>query len=236
MTTSPPTPARSALGPVGTTVGEHIARLQHGYRNDRSEAVAALARLRRGIGKHAGELPDLWGLTGAEPLYEQQQAGALPAERIEQAEEAAYTAVTLWALHQQSQRILPMHQSGGPELGAAVRRLITDPERGEPVRKRFVRVGTATSLPILAQRLREIILLLRAEDIPLDYGRLADQLYRWQQPGGPEEVRSFWGRAYHASRSAAAGSPDGNPDPDSSPAGTDMPDSGTATTPLKDAQ
>ena len=206
MTTSPPASAqrRAPLGLVGTTVSEHITVLQNGYLNDRSDAVATLARLRRGIGKPANATPELWGLTGTEPLYTRHDDGALSEQQILRAEGAAHAALTLWALHQQSQRPHRMHVPGGLELGAAVRRLMPGPDLDEPTRKRFVRAGTASSLTILAQRLRELVLLLRGEAIPLDYGLLAQQLYRWQQPGGPEQVRRSWGRSFHASRTPTA--------------------------------
>ncbi|OMI37902.1 type I-E CRISPR-associated protein Cse2/CasB [Streptomyces sparsogenes] len=204
MTTSHEAPSalpaqrRKPLGPVGTTVAAHIQRLQQGYRQDRPDAVATLARIRRGAGKSAGALPDLWGLTGTEQLY----AGITdwPETRTTQAEEAVHIAVTLWALHQQSHRGADMHVPAGPELGSAVRRLMPDGELDEPIRKRFVRAGTASSVDILAQRLRELVLLLRRGAIPLDYGLLSDQLFRWQQPEGQAEIHRSWGRSFHAYR------------------------------------
>ncbi|MGI5528642.1 type I-E CRISPR-associated protein Cse2/CasB [Streptomyces syringium] len=192
---------RPTLGLVGATVSEHINVLQRGYLADRADAVAALARMRRGVGKPYGTMPELWGLTGMEALYE---VRTLSEERTIRAEEAAHTALTLWALHQQSHRQNRMHQADGPELGAAVRRLMPGTELDEPTRKRFVRAGTASSLPILAQRLRDIVLLLRRDGIPLDYGLLADQLEQWQQPGGLDRVRRSWGRSFHAYRPQAA--------------------------------
>lgn len=193
---------RPTLGLVGATVSEHINVLQRGYLDDRADAVAALARMRRGVGKPYGTMPELWGLTGMEALYE---VRTLSEERTVRAEEAAHTALTLWALHQQSHRQNRMHQTDGPELGAAVRRLMPGSELDEPTRKRFVRAGTASSLPILAQRLRDIVLLLRRDGIPLDYGLLADQLEQWQQPGGLDRVRRSWGRSFHAYRPQAVG-------------------------------
>jgi CRISPR system Cascade subunit CasB len=149
------------------------------------------------------------------------------------AEEALHLAVTLWALHQQSHREADMHR-GGLGLGRAVRVLMIpssgnaqsaletrrgvdggtakiEPELNEPLRRRFVRVGTASSLDMLAQRLREIILLLRKDAIPLDYGLLADQLYRWQRPALSAEVRREWGRDFHLAGTARGkGTPEGD--------------------------
>jgi CRISPR system Cascade subunit CasB len=200
------------LGPVGASVTKHIDQLQRGYRQDRPDAVAALARIRRGAGKPPGQTPDLWGLTGTELLY-----AAAPdwgeSARMIRAENAMHVAVTLWALHQQSHREADMHQTGGAELGGAVRRLMPDGDIDEPIRKRFVRAATASSLDVLAQRLREIVLLLRANAIPLDYGVLAERLFQWQQPGGQAQVHRTWGRSFHSYRPKPA-------------AGTDTPDTG----------
>jgi CRISPR system Cascade subunit CasB len=115
------------------------------------------------------------------------------------AEAALFLAVTLYALHQQSRPEQRMHRSG-VELGAAVRRLMPGGALDEPIRRRFVRVGTAGTRQILAYRLREIITLLRGQSIPLDYALLAQQLYRAQSPDGMRQVRQRWGRSFHAYR------------------------------------
>lgn len=195
-----PARSRPAPGPVGTLAGQEISRLHHGYLDDRPDAVAALARLRRAAGKDGASVPDLWGLVDLAPLYEDASL------RHDAAAAAVDTALALWALHQQS-RPTGMHRPGGDELGGAVRRLMSGNEIDEPIRKRFVRAGTAPTLPLLATRLRDITVLLRREDLALDYALLADQLYRWQQPGGPENVRRSWGRSFHAAYRTAPTDP-----------------------------
>ncbi|MGW3488748.1 type I-E CRISPR-associated protein Cse2/CasB [Streptomyces sp. NPDC001054] len=201
MTSSPPATSAGArpaprLSPVGSAVHQHIKVLQSRYLRDESDAVAALARLRRGVGRAPGEVPDLWGLTGTEPLYERYAQGAFSEEEFLRAEEAAHTAVTLWSLHQQSHHVSRMHRRPGPELGTAVRRLTPGGAIDESARRRFVRAGTAATPVVLATRLRELVLLLRREEIPLDYGLLADQLHQWTLPGGAQGVRRSWGRSY----------------------------------------
>lgn len=228
-TTSPePTPATyrtRGRDAVGTAADRFIRKQQRGYREDHPSAVSTLARLRRGAGRPALVVQDLWGLTGTEELAlvlaerPDDWPGTLDHER---AEEALHLTVTLWALHQQSHREVDMHVTGRG-LGQAVRALMTpgaakadqkadqaretkgggggattpEPELNEPLRRRFVRVGTAGSLDVLAQRLREIVLLLRRDAVPLDYGLLADQLYRWQEPIFTAAVRREWGRDFH---------------------------------------
>ncbi|GAB3108623.1 hypothetical protein GCM10027160_06820 [Streptomyces calidiresistens] len=167
----------------------------------------------------------------------------------EREEEAVHLAVTLWALHQQSLRDEPMHVSGWP-LGRSVRRLAhgksgtrdrsepSDAEKepgddkradSEPVeeisptiRKRFVRIGTSTDIETLGVRLREMVLLLRASRIPLDYGLLADQLHLWQNENRRDEVRRAWGREFHF---AYGGTEPGSEEGDgASPLDEDLPD------------
>ncbi|MFJ1652373.1 type I-E CRISPR-associated protein Cse2/CasB [Streptomyces sp. NPDC088337] len=198
IVTAPVTPRER----VARLAAGHIAALQRGYLDDQSHAVAALARLRRGAGREAGQLPDLWALIDTGPLHETPHGARPLSEReLVRAEDALHVALTLYALHQQSRRS-GMYQADRPDrrrgLGAAVRRMMKPGEIDEPVHKRLVRAGTAPDLTVLAQRLRDIVVLLRREDIQLDHALLAGQLYTWQWPGGADTVRREWGRSFHA--------------------------------------
>ncbi|SEG93899.1 CRISPR system Cascade subunit CasB [Thermomonospora echinospora] len=196
MTMASPARPRSVMELVGDVVEKRVAELQRGYLDDQSAAVAALAQLRRGAGKLPQDMPELWGVTGVELLFQDQ---ALPDREASRAEAALFLAVTLYALHQQSRSDQRMHKAG-IELGEAVRRLMSGGDIDEPIRRRFVRVGAATTPEVLAYRLREIVSLLRREAIPLDYARLARRLYQAQVPGGMQQVRQIWGRSFHAYR------------------------------------
>ena len=198
-TTALPTPRKR----VEELAGARIAVYQRGYLADESYAVAALARLRRGAGQKPERLPDLWNLVDTSPLHVPPEGTReLSEPELERAENALHTALTLWALHQQSRRDAGMHEQesrGRPRgLGAAVRRMMKPDEIDDSLRKRLVRAGTASDLLVLAQRLRDIVLLLRREQFPLDYALLAGQLYTWQWPDGPDRVRREWGRSFHA--------------------------------------
>ncbi|MEV8034783.1 type I-E CRISPR-associated protein Cse2/CasB [Streptomyces sp. NPDC086182] len=218
------TTTTTAAPTVRTRVAElaaaQITGWQEGYLNDRPTAVAALARLRRGAGRAAADLPDLWTLIDTSPLHTRVEGvRPLGEEELVRAENAVHVALTLWALHQQS-RGSRMHRPHAPRrpagLGAAARRLMPPGGIDEPVRKRLVRAGTAADLTTLSQRLRELVVLLRRADIPLDYGLLAGQLYAWQRPGGDGAVRREWGRSFHAWQETDANPPRENTDDDTS--------------------
>ncbi|MEU5002052.1 type I-E CRISPR-associated protein Cse2/CasB [Streptomyces sp. NPDC021622] len=207
MTTQ--TSSRAPLGSVGALVDDQIRRLQQGYLADRSAAVATLARLRRGAGRAPMAVPDLWGLIDLSELSADPQLAGEDAQV--RAQNAAYAALTLWALHQQS-RQKPMHRRDGLGLGGAVRRLMPGNDIDEPVRKRFVRAGAAPTWDALTVRLREVVTLLRREEITLDYALLADQLHTWQHPHRRAAVRDAWGRSFHAYRPQTAAAPVGTGD------------------------
>lgn len=160
----------------------------------------------------------------AEPLSYRERVRREAQEERE--DRAVHLAVTLWALHQQSLREEPMYVPDWT-LGRAARRLsegkagtrdrvgdensgpddaaeegmrpkaVPDTDLSPAVRKRFVRIGGSTDFDTLGVRLRELVLLLRSARIPLDYGRLADQLDRWQQAAYQADVRREWGRGFH---------------------------------------
>ncbi len=188
------------LKAVGAMVDEQVRRLQAGYLQDRSDAVATLAKLRRGAGKTIEEAPELVGLTVDHRFYE---TFDMHGPRTSDAEAAVHEALTLYALHQQSKRDRSMHRLGR-DLGGAVRRLMPFGDIDEPLRKRFVQAQTANSPETRIDRLRGIVNLLRTQDIPLDYGLLADQLYDARTRAGVERVRRSWGRGFQAYRPSKA--------------------------------
>jgi CRISPR system Cascade subunit CasB len=182
--------ARPPLRAVGRFVHARVTQLQHGYLQRRPAAVAALAQLRRGVGKPVGAIADLWQLT--------LEGVPLPPRYGEEAtinERAAHTALTLYALHQQS-RSEPMHRSG-QSIGAAARILARRTTSLEATRRRFEALGTASSFEEVAHHARGLISQFRTHGIPLDYGRFADQLVGLLHPASADRVRLSWGRDFH---------------------------------------
>jgi len=191
-------------------LGEHVARtigaLQARVLSSapQPEAVSALARLRRGIGRMPGfdftlerylQVPD--HLLGYRPADDAEAADS---------EHAVHDAVTLYALHQQS-RQEPMHL-GGRGLGHALAELSRKSTGPEGVRRRFAALGTASTYHESIYHLRGLITMLRGHQIPLDYGLLADDLQTLRRPTGRPQVQAIWGREFYRARPDSTDAPD----------------------------
>ena len=152
-----------------------------------------------GIGHAPGELPDLWG-----GLLQGMPASFYGTNGPSHEEWAVYLALTLYALHQQSNDTVCVSQLGCT-LGRAVRRLAEQTVASgqdwteSSVLRRFNALATADSMPEVSHHLRGMIQLLRREGIPLDYPQLAEDLYQYQFVDGAPNVRLRWGRDLYAS-------------------------------------
>ena len=159
-----------------------------------------LAQLRRGIGHAPGEIPALWGGFLAE-MPEEFQGD----ETASHEEWAIYLSLTYYALHQQGNEEKMSRE--GYTLGKAVRELAernTSPQDWESssVLRRFNALATAKDIHEISHHLRGLIQLLRSAkggSIPLDYPRLAGELYGLQcdKPGLehiPADIKLQWGQ------------------------------------------
>lgn len=185
-------PASSrSLGKLGHALDWRISRLQVEYLRGSPAARADLAKLRRGLGKPAGSVPEIWELTiGVVP-------GSLTWSRDEPsvAEQATHAALTLYALHQQSQSA-PAHVPG-TSFGQAVGRLrFSDARSEEAVTRRFMAVATAETIDEVLIHARGLITQLRGEQ-GLDYARFANDLFGLLTPATAQSVRLAWGRAFY---------------------------------------
>lgn len=189
---------RPRLGEVGTLVYSRVSRLAATQAT--SGTTAILARLRRAVGKPPGWDPDLWELTLSDV------PGRVVSDAPTNQERAVHTALTLYAVHQQS-RPEPMHVRGHG-LGRAVRSLASATQAESAVRRRFDAAATATTFEEAVHHLRGLITQLRAHRVPLDYGQLADDLHQLQDPRRADAVRLRWGRQYYRiDRDSASGAP-----------------------------
>ena len=114
---------------------------------------------------------------------------------------AVNDALVLFAHHQQSQS-QPMHR-GGVRLGTAVGRLArargVDNKFDESTLRRFQAAALAQTHDARVLLLRHLVSMMRSTDfpIPLDYGWLAADLYRFQFRASAHKVRLAWGRSLH---------------------------------------
>nr|WP_249368940.1 MULTISPECIES: type I-E CRISPR-associated protein Cse2/CasB [unclassified Actinomyces] len=147
-----------------------------------------MAALRAAAAKAPGQSPEIWHLTSVPGT---DGAGDEPTRE----EWAVHTAMTLYAVHQQS-RTERMFQPGRG-LGHAARQLIGSPDDENPsARTRFNALVTSTTVAELRHHLRSLVSQLRSKSITLDYAMLADDLVLFQDPGRAKDVRLRWSRQY----------------------------------------
>jgi CRISPR system Cascade subunit CasB len=199
---------RRPLRAIGHVVDSRVAALQERYRRNTSGGVSDLAALRRAATESPGADPRVWELTLA-GLPVEPGAGDEPTDT----ERAVHAAMTLYAVHQQSQAA-PMHR-GGYGMGRSVRLLGERTNAKDAVRRRFEALGTAATFAELMQHSRGLVRQLRSAAIPLDYGQFADDLVALQSPAGADGVRLRWGRDYHRARPADQPEESITPRPDS---------------------
>ncbi|MFT4135342.1 type I-E CRISPR-associated protein Cse2/CasB [Microbacterium sp.] len=184
-------------------VEERVSALQRLYRANSSAGVAALARLRRGVGKQPTDDLELFGLAVPEDdtttarLHDPQWL--LPDDETTEEERAAFAAITLYAVHQQSRRETSLHREGY-SFGRSARLLGKHSNASNAVRARFAAVGTATTWDETLYHARGLIQQFRQHSIPLDYGRFARDLFDLQHPSRADRVRLRWGRDFYRVR------------------------------------
>lgn len=160
---------------------------------DLGSSKAQLAQLRRGVGKRPGELPELWGIFLRNMPEELMGKEGRPSY----AEWAIYTALTLFALHQQGHSE-PMHAEGEENrLGRAVKKLAHGEEEEENVRRKFSIAARSDDMEELSYHLKTLVRMLGSNDIKLDYEDLAKDLYRFQFENDADQVRLKWGQDFY---------------------------------------
>lgn len=186
--------AQTVQEQVKNQVRQKIKQLQDLPEHPRK---AALANLRRGVGRVPGDLPELWGSFLLGMPQELQSTSGEPTR----AEWSIYLALTLYAMHQQGNELPEKSMNKeGVKFGSAVHRLVDPEDQPEKngVFRRFNALATASSIREVSQHLRGMIQLLRANDIPLDYPQLAADLYNLQFPDSSARVRLRWGQDYYS--------------------------------------
>lgn len=189
---------RPRLRTAGSLVDQRLGGgdgLQARILRDESGARGSLAALRRAASKAPGEVPETWSLTEVPANDQTGPLGDSPTWN----EIAVHTAITLYAVHQQS-RTTGMFRPG-VGLGGAARKLIGPADQENPsARARFNALVTSTTLAELQHHLRTFVSLLRSQDIGLDHAMLADDIVDFQRPGCAKRVRLRWARQYSFTR------------------------------------
>ncbi|HEY57655.1 MAG TPA: type I-E CRISPR-associated protein Cse2/CasB [Anaerolineae bacterium] len=144
---------------------------------------AALAALRRGLGRPPGTAPEMF------PYVVPQ----LPAHVHPNEEAAYYTLAALFALH-------PSHTNQG-NLGDHLARAANQGNR-EAVERRFVALLSAHP-DDLPEYLRQTVSFLKAQEVPINWDALFYALRYWEHPEHGDRIRRDWARAFWAEQSAA---------------------------------
>lgn len=154
---------------------------------------AELAVLRRGVGQEPGTVPEMWRFHHVTVSDSVADTG-VPSARLA----AEHTSLTLFAVHQQSQR-KTMHQEG-TGLGTALKLLRQSEQyknNPDALNARVNALATSGDVTELAHHLRGLITLLRGIGQPLDYTRLFYDVLGWHTPEGQARVRRRWGAQYY---------------------------------------
>lgn len=183
---------------IGKLVDTRIHRLHNGLAADQGSTKAAMASLRNALYAPPGSRPQLWELT-AVPIPKDGRVG----DGATWEEIALHLAMCLYARHQQSVSAF-MHMPG-VGLGEAVKRaeIATNAtaseenaDRQSAARRYFNAAATAVSVNELSRHLAGLVSLLRQSQVGLDYRMLAEDMYQFQLPGGPNAVRLRWARQH----------------------------------------
>ena len=141
----------------------------------------AMAALRRSLGFEPGAYP---------PAYPVVERFAAQGPESESQRQALYLCAGLFALH-------PLHASGRPLAGALGQAM---QQRGsDSIEKRFIAL-LASEPESLPNHLRQVISLLAADQLPIDYAELLADLGRLLQRWNEEQrdrVRQRWARAFY---------------------------------------
>ena len=174
------------------------------------------------LSKDKGKMPILRRGTGKNPCFDFKLLGMiledLPedlmslSDELSYAEWAIYIALTLFAWHQQGHDPDSncMHQSCRDQetnvlkkekrLGGAIAQLIHDENDFKRITNRFIILASSNDMEGLSHYLRQMIGLLRQNDIPLDYVDLAEDLYQFQRQELKYNVKLKWGQDFYRIR------------------------------------
>ncbi|GAB3620818.1 hypothetical protein GCM10027417_20790 [Glutamicibacter endophyticus] len=183
---------------LASIVGASVMAMQGRLLNDVPSARGLAATLRRGVGRLPQEAPEVWSAVTEEILRDFPEKW-LRTDAPSPQELAAYTALVHWASHQQSIR-KPMHVHSDDyrrDFGRAAGELAARRSL-ETVKRRFDALMLSRTAGSRLQHIRSLTQLLRSEEIPLDYGVLAQDLTDLSYPASRGNVLLRWGRSFNS--------------------------------------
>lgn len=153
-----------------------------------------LAALRKGLGRQAGTVPEMWPFMVAKLpdhwLMSYSDDWDPPPALV-----AEHSTLALYGRHQQS-LAKPAH-APGIGLGDAVLNLKrSDRFSAEALDRRFSAAITSFEVSELVNHLRGLLAQLKDGAQALDYGELIRDLFSWQSPGRVHSVRRRWALQY----------------------------------------
>lgn len=181
---------------TGKKLKEYVIRKIMRLHEDKNEARVKtnLSIMRRGLGKHPGDMPDIWMLffDGFPEEFMGEDGEATKEEW------AAYQALALFSLSQQGKDIRSqlMHEEG-IGIGTAIRHIAKNDDELEAVRRRFNIILTSGDIIELSHYLRGMVQLLRSKDIKMDYGEMAKDMFYYQFESSRSSIRLKWGQDFY---------------------------------------
>lgn len=163
---------------------------------------AFLAKIRNSVDKDLLHNIDLLSCIFSSVSYDSEESDG----ELSDKEQAIFTALQLYAIHQQSSYKSVMKIGGDYDekqkykdnIGDALSTLRS--EESESIDKRFNTMIVSTDFKRLVYHLRQMIKILKSKsDAKVDYAKLAEDLY-WFMNGKKDGVRLSWARSYYKYR------------------------------------
>lgn len=176
---------------VAASAAKAIGRL-----DPKSQTYAAsMAKLRRGVGKRLAEAPESWSVV-LPYVPDELLSTSYDGFKETEAESAIFTALTLYAVHQQGSDSSVNIQ--GISFGSALGKL-KNQDNELAITRRFNSIVTSSEITELAHHARGLVQLMKAsgKNIGLDYPQFAKDLCNFQYPDGRRNVILRWGQDFY---------------------------------------
>ncbi|MGP5497897.1 type I-E CRISPR-associated protein Cse2/CasB [Corynebacterium flavescens] len=190
--------AVDGFAPLKKSIRTTCSRLQSGYLSSnegpsKASAKSVLANLRKFGGTDLQNSPLALEqvLFTLEPRLSPESLGK--GDAPSRTEEAAFTAMVLFAMHMQS-ATMPMHDASTTFAGACGKLYALD--LSDSIKPRVDAMLLARDESSRINHLRSLISLLRSKNIAFDYGRFAEDLRGLKNPAKRSGIQLRWGRDF----------------------------------------